>query len=161
MITVQEIMTREVITVSPDTDIAEANRLLLDNRINGVPVVDDGGRVVGILCQSDLIAQQKRLPLPSFFTFLDGYIPLTSTRQIEREIEKVAAAKVAQVMTPHPTTISPETPLNDVAALMVDRNFHTLPVVKDGRLVGIVGKEDVLRVLAHPDRTADFPDAAP
>jgi CBS domain-containing protein len=149
MIRVEDIMTREVIVVSPDTDIAEATRLLLDNRINGVPVVDADGRVAGILCQSDLISQQKRLPIPSFFTFLDGFISLTSTKQIERQIQKIAAAKVEGIMTPDPIVVSPETSLHDVAALMVDRNYHTLPVVDGGRLVGVVGKEDVLRSLTR------------
>jgi CBS domain-containing protein len=148
MTTVQDIMTATVITVSPETEIPEATRLLLENRINGIPVVDGAGQVVGILCQSDLIAQQKRLPIPSFFTFLDGYIPLTSMKNLERQIQKAAAATVGEVMTPNPTTVSPATPVNEVAALMVDRNFHTLPVVRDGRLVGVVGKEDLLRTVA-------------
>ncbi|MFP4030556.1 MAG: CBS domain-containing protein [Desulfococcaceae bacterium] len=152
MTTVQDIMTSTVITVSPETEIVEATRLLLENRINGLPVVDAKDRVVGILCQSDLISQQKRLALPSFFTFLDGFIPLTSTKQLERQIQKVAATTVGEVMTPNPTTVSPSTPVNEVAALMVDRNFHTLPVVQNGRLVGVVGKEDLLRTLTANSR---------
>lgn len=152
MTTVQDIMTQTVITVSPETEISEATRLLLENRINGVPVVDGAGKVVGILCQSDVISQQKRLSLPSFFTFLDGYIPLTSMKNLERQIQKAAATTVGEVMTPNPTTVSPATPVNEVAALMVDRNFHTLPVVRDGRLVGVVGKEDLLRTVAAGPR---------
>jgi CBS domain-containing protein len=148
MTTVQDIMTTTVITVSPQTEIPEATRLLLENRINGLPVVDGAGKVVGILCQSDLISQQKRLPLPSFFTFLDGFIPLTSMKNLERQIQKVAATTVGDVMTRNPTTVSPATPVNEVASLMVDRNFHTLPVVRGGRLVGVVGKEDLLRTMA-------------
>ncbi len=152
MATVQDIMTREVITVFPETEIVEATRLLLENRINGLPVVDADDRVVGILCQSDLIAQQKRLPLPSFFTFLDGFIPLTSTKSLERQIQKVAATTVGEVMTPNPTTVSPGTRVNEVAALMVDRNYHTIPVVQGDRLVGVVGKEDLLRTMATASR---------
>ena len=148
MITVKDIMTTEVITVGPDTDIVAAAKLLLEKHINGLPVVDKKGRVVGILCQSDLIVQQKKLPLPSFFTFLDGFIPLTSMKQLEREIQKAVATTVAHAMTPDPVTVKPDTSLNSVAALMVDKNFHTLPVVESGRLVGVVGKEDVIRTLA-------------
>jgi CBS-domain-containing membrane protein len=147
MTTVREIMTTDVITLSPDTEIVKATQMLLDNRINGAPVVDESGRVLGILCQSDLIAQQKKLPLPSVFAFLESLFPLASMKKIEREVRKIAALTAADAMTPEPVTVSPDTELETVAALMVDSNFHTLPVVENKRLVGVVGKEDVLRTL--------------
>lgn len=147
MLKVKDIMSRKLLTVSPETEIIQAARLLLENRINGAPVVDEAGRLVGILCQSDLISQQKSLPMPSLFTFLDGYISLTSTKQFKKQVQKIAATTVAQAMTPDPVVVEPETSIQAVAALMVDNNFHTLPVVDEGKLVGIVGKEDVLKTL--------------
>jgi len=147
MRTAQDIMTRDVITVTPDTDITQATRILLENRVNGLPVVDEKGRLVGIVCQSDMIAQQKRIPLPSLFTLLDGYISLTSAKQFEKEVQKIAATRVEQAMTPRPVTVSPNTPLEDIASLMVEKKLHTLPVVDKGELVGIIGKEDMLRTL--------------
>ena len=147
MTTAKDIMTAEVITISPDTEVAQAAKLLLTKRINGVPVVNDSGELVGILCQSDLIAQQKKLPIPTLFTFLDSVIQLTSAKQIEKEARKIAALTVSEAMTPEPVTVRPDTGLETVAALMVDSNFHTLPVVEESRLVGVIGKEDVLRTL--------------
>jgi len=147
MLKVKDIMTKELITVSPETEIVHATKLLLENRINGVPVTDETGKLVGILCQSDLIAQQKKLPVPSFFSFLDGLITLTSMKHFEKEVQKIAAITVAQAMTPNPVTVRPDTDIEAVAALMVDNSFHTIPVVDDGELVGIVGKEDILRTL--------------
>ena len=147
MITVKDIMTREVITISPETEIAQAAQLLLTNRINGVPVVNDAGELVGILCQSDLIIQQKNIPIPSLFTLLDGFIPLSSSKKIDREVEKIAATKVEDAMTANPVTVNPDTGIEEVAAFMVEKNYHTLPVVDGGKLVGIVGKEDVLKTL--------------
>jgi len=147
MITAGEIMTTELITVPPDMDIAEAAKILLDNRFNGLPVVDDSGRLVGILCQSDLIAQQKKLPIPTLFTFLEGIIQLTARKQIEKQVRKIAALTVSEAMTSEPVTVRPDTGLETIAALMVDSNLHTLPVVEGFRLVGIIGKEDVLRTL--------------
>ena len=147
MITAKDIMTREVITISPETEIAQAAQLLLTNRINGVPVVNDADEMVGILCQSDLIIQQKNIPIPSLFTLLDGFIPLTSSKKIDREVEKIAATKVEDAMTANPVTVNPDTGIEKVAAFMVEKNYHTLPVVDGGKLVGIVGKEDVLRTL--------------
>jgi len=147
MITVRDIMTTNLITVTQDMDIAGAAKILLDNRINGVPVVNDSGQLVGILCQSDLITQQKKLPIPTLFTFLDGLIRLTSMKQLEKQVGKIAALTVSEAMTPKPVTVKLDTRLETVAALMVDSNFHTLPVVEDSNLVGVIGKEDVLRTL--------------
>ena len=147
MITAKDIMTTDVITISPETEIAQAAQLLLTNRINGVPVVNEAGELVGILCQSDLIIQQKNIPIPSLFTLLDGFIPLTPSKKIEKEVEKIAATTVEDAMTANPVTVNPDTGIEEVAAFMVEKNYHTLPVVDAGKLVGIVGKEDVLRTL--------------
>jgi len=78
MLKVKDIMTKDVITVLPEMEIAHAAKLLLEKGINGVPVVDETGKMIGILCQEDLITQQKSFPIPSVFTLLDGFIPLTS-----------------------------------------------------------------------------------
>ena len=147
MITAKDIMTTDVITISPETEIAQAAQLLLENRINGVPVVNEAGELVGILCQSDLIIQQKNIPIPSLFTLLDGFIPLTSSKKIDKEVKKIAATKVEDAMTANPVTVTPDTGIEEIAAFMVEKNYHTLPVVDGGKLVGIVGKEDVLRTL--------------
>ena len=147
MMTAKEIMTTDVITLTPETDIGRAAQLLLEKGINGAPVIDDEGRVVGILCQSDLVAQQKRLPMPTVFTLLDSYVSLSSSKQIEKEVRKIAALTVAEAMTPDPVTVQSDTTLETIAGLMVDSGFHTLPVVDQGTLVGIIGKEDVLKTL--------------
>jgi len=140
-------MTTDLITVAPNMDIVTAAKILLDNRINGAPVVDESGHLLGILCQSDLVAQQKKLPIPTLFTFLDSFIQLTSSKKIQKQVQKIAALKVSDAMTPEPVVVQPDTKIETVAALMVDSNFHTLPVVEGSRLVGIIGKGDVLRTL--------------
>jgi CBS domain-containing protein len=147
MLKVKDIMTTELITVSPETEILQAAGVLLGNHINGVPVVDEAGKLVGILCQSDLIAQQKRLPIPSFFTFMDGLFEISSAKHIEKEIQKIAAITVAQAMTPDPVFVEPDMSIQVVAGLMVDNGYHTIPVLQEGRLVGIVGKDDILNTL--------------
>ncbi len=147
MLTAKDIMSKNVITVSPDTDVAQAARLLLENHINGIPVVDPSGKVLGILCQSDLVAQQKKLSLPSLFTLLDGFISLTSTKTLEKEFKKIAAIKVSEAMTSDPVTATLDTALEEIATLMVNRGFHTIPVVEDNKLAGVIGKEDVLKTI--------------
>jgi CBS domain-containing protein len=153
MLSVKDIMTKEVITVPPDMKIARAARLLLGKSINGVPVVDKTGKLVGILCQSDLVAQQKKFPLPSLFTLLDGVIPLTSMKHLEKEVQKITATTVADAMTPNPITVGPEASIEEVGSIMVDKHFYTLPVLDGGRLVGVVGKKDVLKTLISGEET--------
>ena len=82
----KDIMTKKVITVYPETEIMQAAKLLLDNHINGLPVVDEEGRLQGMICQSDLIAQQKKIPIPSFFLLLGGVIPMSSQQNIENRL---------------------------------------------------------------------------
>ena len=150
-------MTKKVITVSPDMEITKAAKILLERRINGLPVVDAFGRLVGILCQSDLVVQQKRFPIPSVFTLLESFIPLTSMKRIDKEVEKIAALTVKQAMTTNPVTVGPDTDIEEVARLMVDKKYHTLPVVEDEKVVGIVGKEDVLKtLLSEPQDIEEF-----
>ncbi|MBU1039631.1 MAG: CBS domain-containing protein [Proteobacteria bacterium] len=142
-----DIMTPEPFTLSPDTDIRTAATLLLDKKINGAPVVDAKGKLVGVLCQSDLVAQQKQVTLPSIFAMLDGFIALSSRDDFEHEMQKIAATMVSQAMTKDPKTVSPQTPIDEIATVMVNEKLFTLPVVADGKLVGVVGKEDILRTL--------------
>jgi CBS-domain-containing membrane protein len=147
MIKARDIMTRDVITVDLDTEILQAAKLMLDKHLSGLPVVDKKGQLKGIICQSDLMTQQKKIPLPSFFVLLDTAISFSSQKNIEAEVRKMAAVKVSEAMTPDPITVDPETSLEDVATLMVKHNIHTLPVFYQSRLVGIIGKEDILRTL--------------
>lgn len=146
-LTARDIMTVSPVTVTPDTPIREASKLMLDKRFNGLPVINAAGALVGIICQSDLVTQQKTFRVPSFFFLLDGFIPLESPKRLEDDLKRMVAASVGDLMTPNPYAIAPETPLHEVAALMVDKKYHTLPVVENGKLVGVIGKEDMLRTL--------------
>ncbi len=147
MVKAKDIMTPKVVTVSPETRIDEAGKLLLENHFNGLPVIDEGGRLVGIICQEDLIVQQKKFPFPSVFTFPYGIVPLSSPGHLNEEVQKMTALTVDQAMTRDPITVGPESTLEDIATLMVEKNVHSLPVVDKGKLIGIIGKEDILRTL--------------
>jgi CBS-domain-containing membrane protein len=153
MVTAKDIMTTDVVFATPEMGIVQAAKVLLEKGVNGVPVIDAEKRLVGILCQSDLVAQQKKLPVPTLFTFLDGVFQLTSGPQMEKQVRKIAALSVAEAMTPDPVTVGPDTGIEAIAALMVDNRFHTIPVVDEGIVVGIIGKADVLRTLL-PDTGA-------
>lgn len=147
MIKAEDIMETKVISVSPDTEIAKAVKILLNNHINGVPVVNDKEELVGILCQSDLIFQQKELPIPPIFAILDSIIPLSSSKKLKDTLKKISAATVDQAMIENPVGVAANTPISEIATLMVEKHFHTIPVVDGKKLLGIIGKEDVLKTL--------------
>lgn len=149
MLTAKDVMTKDVVTINEDTDIGAAAKLLFDKGFNGVPVLDASGLLTGILCQADLVAQQKKLSLPSVFSLLDGFIPLGSMKDLDREVEKMSALTAAHAMTRHPTVVAPATPLDEVASLMTDKGFHTVPVVETGKVMGIIGMRDILGTLVE------------
>lgn len=147
MLKAKDIMTSGALTLEPETDVATAAKLLLEKHLNGVPVVDRDGKLIGVICQSDLVAQQKSISMPSLFTILDGFISFSSNDELEKQVNKIVATKVEHAMTSDPITITPDTGIEKIADLMVEQKLYTLPVVENGNLVGVVGKEDVLKVL--------------
>jgi CBS domain-containing protein len=147
MATAKEIMTTELITVSPEAEIREAAKLLLEKRFNGVPVVDGEGKFRGVICQSDLIATQRSLAIPSMFRSITGDMASETVDRLVREMKRMRAIKVRDAMSTGVTTVGPNTTVEEIARIMVEKKLYTLPVVEDGKLVGIVGKEDVLKNL--------------
>jgi len=149
MLTAKEIMTRDVVTVKPETSIEELSSLLVKNQISGVPVVDDAGALYGIVTENDLISRNKRLHIPTVVSFLDAAIYLESSKRFEEEVKRVAATKVADICSRKPITITEDTTLVDIATIMDEKKAHLLPVVKNGKIVGIVGKRDVVKAVAR------------
>jgi CBS domain-containing protein len=158
MLQARDIMTREVITASPETPIAELSKTLENRKIGGVPVVAADGRLVGIVTQSDLVERARELELPPAINILDFHVYLQIPSQLLKRVERMLGATVGEVMSPKPVTVSPETPVPQVAALMAKQKVHTLPVLEGGKIVGIIGKIDIIRALGKPAGEAVRPD---
>ncbi|MDP2045990.1 MAG: CBS domain-containing protein, partial [Deltaproteobacteria bacterium] len=132
MLYARDIMTTEVLTVSPETSIADLSKTLENRKIGGVPVVDQGGRLVGVITQSDLVERARDLELPAAINILDFHFYLQSPSHSIQMVEKMLGSTVKEVMTPDPKTVSPDTPVSQVAALMDRKKVHTLPVMEGG-----------------------------
>jgi CBS-domain-containing membrane protein len=118
----------------------------LENRkIGGVPVVDKGGRLVGVITQNDLVERARDLELPPAINILDFHIYLQIPSHMIQRVEKMLGTTVGDCMTPNPVTVAPDTPVSKVAAVMAKQNVHTIPVVQGEKLVGIIGKMDLVR----------------
>ncbi len=149
MLQARDIMTKEVITTTPETSVTEVAALLEKNRISGVPVVDAAGRVAGVITQSDLVGRARDLELPPAIALFDLRLFLETPSHFKKRLEKMLGTTVQEVMTPNPLTISPETPVKEIAALMARKKVHTLPVLAGGNLVGVIGKIDLIRAQAQ------------
>ena len=147
MNTAADIMTANPVTVTPGTTLREAAKLLLDGHFNGLPVVE-GDKLVGMLTQSDIISMDKKVKSPGFFLMLGGYIPVQIPGQLSRDLQRMAATTVGEIMSPDPFTITPQTTTEEIADIIVEKRYYSLPVVENGKLVGIVGMEDMLKRLA-------------
>jgi CBS domain-containing protein len=151
-LTVGDIMQSQVITVGPSTTARELANTLAENSISGVPVVDEEDRVVGMVSEADIIVQDAELHFPYYVPLLDSVIYLQSFHKFEERLHKMFGSQVKEIMSREVTVISPDASVRDAATLMTDRKINRLPVVVDGKLVGIVTRHDIVRAIA--DTTA-------
>ncbi|MBI5199498.1 MAG: CBS domain-containing protein [Nitrospirae bacterium] len=149
MLTAKDIMTRNVIAVTPDTTVERLAKLLTEHKISGMPVLDEKGKLVGIVTENDLISRNKRLHIPTVVTFFDAIIFLENPKKFEEEIKKMIGTKVGDICTKKVITLKEETPLIEIATIMSEKKIHLLPVMRGDELVGIVGKVDLVKALAE------------
>ena len=148
MLTVRDLMTPDVVTVRPTTTIKEVARLLVEHRISGMPVVDDGGRVVGVVSEGDVVVKEQdaspagRRPLARIF----GDSPGTRA-----ELAKAQALTAGDAMTAPAITVAADALVGEAAATMTRRKVNRLPVIEDEMLVGLVSRADVVRAFVRSD----------
>lgn len=146
---VRDLMTNDVIAVHPETPLKDVAHILVENRISGVPVVDGDGRLVGVLSEADFLVKEasggsrphRRSPLRW----------LLGDRELEAERHRIAAIRAGEAMTVPAVSISADRALSEAARRMTDERINRLPVVEDGRLVGIITRADVVRAYARAD----------
>lgn len=144
----KEIMNREVIVVKEEDTIEDVIKLLLEHNISGIPVVDDQRRVIGIVTEGDIIYRSKKLQIPTYFTILDSYIFLESTKNFEKDLKKMAAYKVSEVMTKKVITVEQDEKIEEIATLMTTKRINRIPIVDNGKIVGIVSRRDIIQAYA-------------
>ncbi|MFA4933891.1 MAG: CBS domain-containing protein [Candidatus Omnitrophota bacterium] len=144
---IKDIMTKNVITVSPEMKIHKLAELFIDKNISGAPVVDEAGKLLGVVKEEGVIFQDKKVHLPTFINLSFGFITLGSERYNE-EIKKITASTVSSIMEKDITTINPNIEIEDAATLMLEKEIYYLPVVDKDKLVGLITKKDIVRAIA-------------
>ena len=144
--TVAELMNRDVLTVLPTTPLSEAIKILVDRQISGLPVVDEAGKLVGVISESDLMWREKGLDRPPYIMLLDSVIYLQNPAKHDRDLHKVLGQTVGEVMTAQAISITADTTIPAAARIMHEKKIHRLPVIDaQERPIGIITQSDIVR----------------
>ncbi len=148
--TVRDIMDTRIPTVRPEDSVETVVRLMADQELPAVPVVNDGGRCVGIVTESDLVIgdDERDLRLPHMISLFGGVVFLEPLKRFEERLRKAAAATVGDMMTAEPVSVEADASVREAARIMADKKHNRLPVVEHGRYVGLVSRAEVLETLA-------------
>lgn len=148
-LTVRDIMETHVPPVYPEDPIEHVVAILRDHDLPGVPVINEGGRCVGIITESDLImvGETEDLHLPHYIELFGGIVFLESMNKFEERLRKAVGSKASDVMTEDPITIEPDATVPEAGRLIARHKHNRIPVVEHGRLIGVVTRIDVLDAL--------------
>ena len=147
MLKAKDVMTKEVITVRRETTIRDLALLFSEKRISSAPVVNDAGALVGIVSESDLVEQDKNLHIPTVVSIFDWVIYLESGKRFEKELQKMTGQMVGDIYSQQVFSVGPEALVSEVADIMSSERVHAVPVVDGGRVVGVVGRIDLIRTM--------------
>lgn len=148
---VKDVMTKDVLTVRPEEKVEKVARMLLDNQISGVPVVDEQNRVVGIITEKDLMIKASEWKVPFYITLFDSIIYLENPIRFNNDLKKYTATFVKEAMTDKVVTVPEDCPVSEVVGLMQRKKINRVPVVRHGKLIGIVTRNDILKAIVERD----------
>jgi|SRR5579862_1375768 CBS domain-containing protein len=151
---VKDVMTRNVISVGADEPVVKAARVMLQNRISGLPVVDADGDLVGVVTEGDFLRRSEigtERQRPKWLEFVLG------PGRLAQEYVRTSGRKVEEIMTPDPRTVAEDATLEDVVEIMERRHIKRLPVTRAGRMVGIVSRANLMHALASLSREIPAP----
>lgn len=147
---VRDLMVTDVLTFDPSDNVRDAMRALLRRDVDGAPVIDDDGTVIGLLTTADLIVEEARIHLPTVITLLGAYIELPSSkRRFEADVEKALGSTVGDVMERECPVIGSDETVERAATIMHEQGADRIAVVDDGELVGIIARGDIVRAIVR------------
>lgn len=141
----RDIMTSQVHTVSMETSVDELARLFIKTGVSAMPVIDAKGELQGIVTETDLVAQDQPLHIPTVVSLFDWVVYLESETRFSEQVKKMTARRVREICTTEVATCSPDTPVPQIVALMLEKGVHMVPVVEGRKLVGVVARLDIIR----------------
>ncbi len=160
---IREIMSSPAITVGPSTSVQEIARIMREDKISGVPIVDESGALLGAITELDLIARNAPLEEPRYIAILSGYIPtsLDKYREYKERLRQALASTAIELMDDDQevATVTPDTSTDEALRLMLDAENFMLPVIEGGKVVGVVTRTDVVRLIERLESQENGPEA--
>ncbi len=147
MLTARDIMTKKIVSVTLGTSLKDLAKIFVETRFSNLPVLDESGDLVGIISETDLIEQHKPLHIPTVMTLFDWVFTIGNEKQFKEEVDRVTAATVGELYRKDPVTCSPDATVRELAGLMSQHKVHLLPVVEDGKMIGVLARLDLIRVM--------------
>ncbi len=147
MLTAREIMTTEVVTVTTETSLKDLASKFVETRYSNMPVVDDDGKLLGVISETDLVEQQKPLHIPTVMALFEGVFYLDSEKSFKEQVDRITATTVGELCNRTPVTCSPNATIREIAALMSRHKVHLLPVVENSEMIGVVARLDLIRTM--------------
>ncbi len=141
---ITDIMKKDFIKVGKDTPVIDIAKLFLEKKEDFALVLDDENNLLGIITETDLIFQEKKLHIPTFFTFLDSIVFIESVNRLNEELRKISASRAEELMTSDVVTVTSTASIDEVATIMVEKRLHNIPVVENNKPLGVVTKEGLL-----------------
>ena len=145
MLTVADIMTRNVVSIKGITTVREMAGIFDTMRFGTLPVVDDAGNLTGIVTASDLVEQDRPLHMPTVVSLFDWIIPLEGEESLQRDLNKITAQTAAELGSTDVVTVTAADSVSNAAEIMSSKKLHALPVVEGKKLVGMVSRIDIIR----------------
>jgi CBS domain-containing protein len=159
---IREIMSSPAITVGPSTPVQEIARIMREDKISGVPIVDESGALMGAITELDLIARNAPLEEPRYIAILSGYIPtsLDKYREYKERLRQALASTAIELMDDDQevATVTPDTSTDEALRLMLDAENFMLPVIEGGKVVGVVTRTDVVRLIERLESQDNGPN---
>ncbi|MEJ7585471.1 MAG: CBS domain-containing protein [Acidimicrobiales bacterium] len=157
---VRRVMTTDVLTFSPAENVQSAMTAMVERNVDGAPVLDGDGHVVGMLTTGDLIVQESQLHFPTVISLLGASLELPSSKKrFDEDIRRALGASVGEVMSSDPETVGEDDTLERAATLMHDHDVSRLPVVRGGLLGGNISRPDIGRAIVAEPGSATAADA--
>ncbi len=148
MLTAQDVMTRDVVTVTKETTVRDLAEIFTTRKISTVPVLDGNGNLAGVVTESDLIEQDRNLHIPTVISLFDWVIYLESGKKFEQQLKKMTGQTVGDIYQQEVVTVALSSPVSEIAELMTRHRIHSIPVVEGEKVVGIVARIDLIRSMA-------------
>ncbi len=146
--TAKDIMTSDVIVANQNDSIASVAKLLIKEKIGGLPVVNEENKVVGIISETDILKKEKYIEAPRVVNFLQGLIFLDDVKNIEEDMKKIAAYKVEDLMSKDIIKVHEDDKFDDIANIMIKKSINRVPVVdSNNTLKGIICRYDIIRAM--------------